>query len=592
MKYKNLTQLFFQQAELHPSEICCYADTATRRSEYKPQAWLWSVLAERVRLVAAALQEQGIAAGDKVGLFAETRAEWMLVDLAIISLGAVTVTIYPSSSVAELAFIIEDADLKAIFVEDKKLLSVLYEAGARTLNIFSIEEQEAVTSLGQLEEMGAMVEKALGRFQPAGLLAEGSDLVSIVYTSGTSGEPKGVLVTQNNLLSSLESIGHFLPVKEPDEGLLACLTSAHIFQRVAGQWYFLSVCRPIHFCSIEKLALGMKESKATVLLAVPLILERLRRKILQGIQELPEHRRKILEEALHCSLKLCNLRFETKNPFLRGFLFTTTSAVQKALLASLRDKFAPHLKLIVSGGAPLPTDLFLFFESLGLPVREGYGLTETMGPIVCNTLTKPKVGSAGQPMKGVSLRLTGEGEISFRGPMIFTGYQNKTEASRASFDAEGWFLTGDLGSIDEEGYLFITGRKKELIVTAGGKKISPSFVEEKLIRSPYLEHVLVFGEGQRWLVALVTLVHEKVVESFPEAGSSWEDFVTSSDIRDLVWAEIESLQAELPEYERVKRFLVLPQAFSKDKEELTHTLKLKRKVILKNYEKQVQGLFA
>jgi long-chain acyl-CoA synthetase len=605
LNYPNLPDLFFSQAHKNASKTATYHRVKELKGDHGFEETSWTSLAQKVSEIAAGLIGLDVQKQDHIGILSNTRIEWMMSDVAIMSAGAVTVSLYHTCTPEELVYLINDSNLKILFVEDKKqldkILKIIKETSLEGIVLIEHlpEKPQLDIPVIFLEELVESGRKTL--VQNQSLVSERyksiqvTDLATIIYTSGTSGQLKGVVISHENILQQLESIPYTVPIKAPAENsLLAFLPNAHVFQRIAGQWYFISQSCPVYFCSrIERVPQYLKDSKATIVLSVPMILERIRSKVMQQIEELPASSQTPLKAALSAAIELKRTEFTAQSFTIRYAAKTAHKILFELLLRKIKDKISPSLKAVISGGAPINEDTVLFFHAIGIYLVEGYGLTETTGIMTANSVKSLKLNSVGKPLKDVHIKTEEDGEILVSGKVVFNKYWNKPEETQEAL-SEGWFRTGDLGHIDKDGYLFITGRKKDLIINAGGKKISPVLIEECIKNSPFIDQIAVFGDKQKWLVALITLQREALIAKLLGQESemfNWEEFVLTDEVKNLVRTELEKLCLHLADYERVKKFKILPESFSQAKGELTHTMKLKRNVIAQNYSNEIDELY-
>lgn len=608
--YKSLPELFFKIAAENSNAVAAYYKETESRKEKAPFLPVtWNEFSQEVSSLAAGLLIMGLKQGQKVGILANTRFEWTASDIAIMSAGAITVSLYHTCTAEELLYLLNDSEQHFIFVEDKKQLEKISKIYKETKlqGIIIFEEKSENTynidipihSLKELSEIGRKkLEEDADFVKEIYESIEGKSVATIVYTSGTSGDSKGVILSHFNMLSQLEAIEYAVPINEHKKNsLLAFLTSAHIFQRIAGEWYFISQACPIYYCSrIERVGQYLKECPATVILSVPLILEKIRTKVTAQIDLMEPNLKAIVKGALSAAITLKKTELSARSETLRTIAKFAHKAIQKGVLKNIKDQISPTLRAVISGGAPISQDTIEFYHAIGIHLIEGYGLTETTGILCCNPVKKIQVGSVGRAFRGVELKIDSDGEILAKGDIIFQGYLNKPEATSECLTEDNWFKTGDIGRIDEEGNLFITGRKKDLIVTAGGKKISPALLEEKIKTSSLIDQIAVFGDKQKWLVALITLQKEAVIQAVKGqavqlSDDEWQALSQSAEVNELTEKELTIKCDGLAEYEKIRRFKILPDAFSHSKDEITHTMKVKRRVIEKNYASVIEQLY-
>jgi len=613
LTYQSLPSLFFTIAKQHASLVAAYyKQNESRKDDKTPFIEVsWENMADAVSALAAGLHDIGLKPQDKVGIMSNTCLEWTEADIAIMAAGGVTVSVYHTCSSEELLYLLNDSGQKFIFVEDKRQLDkllkvcensqlqgiIIFEADGISkdktnckLPIYSFDE---LIALGQnkLQENSLLLEAIYQQVQP-------NQLASIVYTSGTSGVLKGVMLTHLNILLQLQAIEHAVPIRGAslNHSLLAFLTSAHIFQRIAGEWYFISQACPVYYCNrIERVGQYLKECPASIILSVPLVLEKIKNKVLSQIENMDPSPRALIKSALNAAITLKKAELSLQSRFMRSIARNAHKMLYLSILKQIKEQISPSLKAVISGGAPLSAETIEFYHAIGIHLIEGYGLTETTGILCCNQVEKIQVGSVGKAFKGVEIKIAEDGEIWARGQVIFGGYLNKPEETSECMTEDGWFKTGDLGHLDREGNLFITGRKKDLIVTAGGKKVSPALLEEKIKSSSLIDQIAIFGDKRKWLVALITLQKDGVKQALKkevQTDDEWSALIESPELINLLEKELQTKCEGLAEYEKIKRFKILANPFSQAKDELTHTMKVKRRVIEKNYADLIESLYS
>jgi long-chain acyl-CoA synthetase len=539
----------------------------------------------RARLVTLALNAMGIQKGDRVALWSENRFEWMLADFGVLFAGAATVPLYTNASPAQATYILRDSGAKAIFVSNAALLdrALAAQKDAPELQfIFTFEKTgredgEKVFHLSQLEEKGAPVwetNQDLHRQLLEGVTAD--DLASIVYTSGTTGEPKGVMLTQGNLGSNVQACADRVELTRDDRAV-SFLPLCHIFERTTDYMYFFSGVTIAHVPDPKEAPAYIRDAKPTVLTGVPRFYEKLHEEIVRRATSNP------LKGAL-ARWGFRAARDYAEAAMNGGGKSTLRHRLADALVLSrVRAGLAP-LRLLISGGAPLHPDIGKFFHGAGFLLLEGYGLTET-SPVAClNPPERVKHGTVGKPLRGVEVKTEADGELLIRGPLVMKGYWNKEDATKEALPGDGWLRTGDLAEIDKDGYVRITGRKKELIVTAGGKNVAPRAVEERLAESPLVEQAVVFGDRKKFIAALIA----------PNAAALREKGVSdpsSAQAHALVEADIRPRMAGLADYEQVKKFALVAEPFSVENGLLTPTLKYRRAEIEKKHAAELDGLY-
>jgi long-chain acyl-CoA synthetase len=557
-------------------------------------AWVdvtYAAFTAQVVDVARGLVASGIEPGDRIALLSRTRYEWTLFDYAIVAAGAVTVPIYETSSAEQVAWILSDSGAKAAVVEDHRHAATVTGTEDAPAHVWRIVADadwpgavEALTTRGASVPAAAVHERRTA--------ARGDDLATLIYTSGTTGRPKGCELTHANLLAEVRTVITVLPeVLDGHGSLLLFLPLAHVFGKVVQCAVLDSRTVLGHSLDAKHLLDDLGTFQPTVLLAVPRVFEKVfhgaRRKAVDG------GKGKIFDAAAATAVawsKACDAGGPGAGLRLRRALFD--ALVYRRLRAALGG----HVRAAVSGSAPLTEHLGHFFRGVGVPVLEGYGLTETTAAISVNTMSAQRIGTVGRPIPGQTIRIADDGEILVRGPVVFRGYHGNPDAT-AEAVTDGWFHTGDVGELDEAGFLRITGRKKELIVTAGGKNVAPAVLEDRLRAHPLVGQVVVVGDGQPFIAALVTVDAEALPRwrrqhGKPEGDGSAADLVDDPELRGEIAAAVEEANRAVSRAEQIRKFRILPGDFTEEGGELTPTLKVRRSVVTSRYADDVAALYS
>jgi long-chain acyl-CoA synthetase len=536
----------------------------------------WSEADRAAREIAGGLRSLGLGLGDRVALLANTRWEWIAADVGILMAGGVTVPIYQSNLPDQVDYIVGDSGAKYVLVEDPGQHAKVGKA--RT--ILMSGRVDGVTTLSELRQAGqkwlasnpGVLEKVWEEIRP-------EHAFTIVYTSGTTGPPKGVVLTHKNIAFECRALEQVLSLDEDDEQLLF-LPLAHIFARILEWTAITRGCVTAFAEGIPELIANMREIRPTFMGAVPRVYEKAYMKIQAGFeaQRKTPAGKTIIDWALTVGRQLSREQQAGRAPTLP--LAIQWRLANRLVFHKVQATFGGRLRYFISGGAPLAREIGEFFHALGILVLEGYGLTETTAATNLNRPNAYKFGTVGQPIPGVSVKIAHDGEVLMRGDNILREYFGRPEDTHAALDGDGWFHSGDIGVIDEAGYLRITDRKKDLIVTAGGKNVAPQNLESALKAGcPFVSQVMVHGDQRPYLVALVT-VNEEVLAASGQ-----------SDARPLIQAAVDKLNAHLPSYETIKKIAVLPQDFSQETGELTPTLKVKRKFCSEKYKTLLDSLY-
>jgi len=571
-------------------------------SEKRGGKWVQISAAEfigRVRHIALGMAEGGIRPGDRVALISENRPEWSIVDLAILSAGAVTVPLYTTQSVDQIEYILRDSGARALMVSGGRILKHARKGFAHATNleqviVFDAESSqglESVASLESVERRGAEILSSNPRAFDE-LIARGKpdDLATIIYTSGTTGEPKGVMLTHANFISNVRSITVGLPISPADVSL-SVLPLSHIFERSVF-YVFCYVGVSVHYAaSIEQVGEFLREVRPTIMTAVPRLFEKVYHRIVKKGMSAGGLKSKIFARSLTIGQRYAELKYK-KQPVPLS-LKARHAVADRLVFTKWREGIGGRLRYFVSGGAPLSPTLSYSFLGAGVNILQGYGMTETC--IVCANRPEDNcVGSIGKPFAGIEVAIADDGEMMVRGPNVMLGYYGHPEATAATMK-DGWFATGDVGYQDDEGHLFITDRKKDLFKLSNGKYIAPQQLESLLKQSEFVNQVVVIGSSRKFPVALIVPDWEDLKSALRTAG---EDVAgTHADISrmpaavKLVQKDVTAITAHLADYERVRRIALLPEEFSIEKGEMTPTLKVKRAVIDQKYGDLVDDLY-
>ena len=554
-----------------------------------------------VESLALGLAALGVRRGDRVALLSENRYEWAVTDLATLGQGAVTVPIYPTLTAPQCQYILENSEAQVCVVSSaaqlEKLLAV---AGSlpRLATIVVMDPPPAardprVRSWATLLADGEKRRAAdPNGFRALADATKPNDLATIIYTSGTTGEPKGAMLTHDNIASNVAACLEQVDLR-PTDSCLSFLPLCHIFERMAGLYAMLAAgCTIAYARSVDTVAADAQEVRPTILCGVPRFFEKVYARVMENAGQQPPLRRAIFHWGLGVGQKMARLRFEGKTAGLwLGFVATIAD---RLVGQKVRERVGGRIKYCISGGAPLSPKLLEFFFAIGIPVLEGYGLTET-SPVIC--LTQPgreRPGAVGPPVPGTELRFGPEGEIQVKGPGVMQGYFRNDEATRAALK-DGWFHTGDVGYLDKEGFLRITDRLKDLLVTAGGKKVAPQPLEAKLKQSRWVSEAVMLGDQRPYCVALLVPNFANLEAEAKARGwgaGSHRELLRVAGVRSLYQGVVDELNAGLAPFETIKRFELLDRDLSAEAGELTPTLKVRRKIVSQTFAELIEGMYA
>jgi long-chain acyl-CoA synthetase len=570
----------------------------------KGEKWVilsYDHLYERVLMAARGLRKAGVRPGDRVAILSENRVGWAIADLGIQAARAVTVPIYATNTPEQIEYVLNHAEAKIVFVSNRlqyeKLLkvreqipgvelAVSYEQflGEKELPVYTLQQLSEIShplTVGERRDLEAEIE----RITP-------DDLIAIIYTSGTTGVPKGVMLTQFNMLFDacvgLSRLGGMAP----GEVFLSFLPLSHVLERTAGYHAALLSGAHVAFAeSVEKVVENIAEVRPTMMVSVPRLFEKIYSRIYENVHLMPAAKKRLFHWAVEIGREYVYCRYVRCEP--TGFLGVRYRLADRLIFRKIRQRFGGRLRSFISGGAPLDRTINEFMWIIGIPTFEGYGLTETSPALTLNALYENRFGSVGRALEQTELRTAEDGELLARGPQVMQGYYKNPEATAETI-RDGWLYTGDIARIDDDGYVYIVDRKKEIIVTAGGKNIAPQPIENELKLDKYISQAFVYGDRKPYLAALLTPNLERLLELAQQEKLNYfdaEDLVSSQRVRRLFEERIRQVNQGLPSYETIKKFVILPHDFSIEGGELTPTLKLKRKVIYEKYRERIEGLF-
>jgi len=553
------------------------------------ESWSGDDLIQKVHALAAAMGIGGIEKGDRIAIYAENRPEWHVVDFACQLFGAVSVPIFPNLPTDQIAFILSDSGCRWVFYSDavkRDLLEDLCRWMQKPPGLVAMDESarpEKGYTLDQLIGQGKKIvpnmpfEEFSGRVEP-------DDLSAILYTSGTTGQPKGVMLTHGNLASNMNVASEVYPGPGGEAEQCVCfLPLSHVFARTTCHT-FLNLGIALHYVpAIEELPEALAEVKPTVMASVPLVFERAFDRIQQMVEESSGGKKKIFEWAVGEGQKQVEKRLAGQEGF---FDSAKRLVADRLVFRKIQDRFGGRLQVVVSGGAALPSHIETFFQGVGIGIYQGYGLTETSPLLTINYPGSYKPGSVGVLGKGVELEIAPDGEVLARSPGLMRGYWNRDEATREVFDERGFFRTGDLGYLDQEGFLFITGRKKDLLVLADGSNIAPVPIEHLLAAAPIIQQAVVVGDGRPHLGALL-------IPDLDRLGlkGSREASVQKSEVLEPVREVVRTVNRLLAKHEQIYNFRLLSSIFTVETGELTPTLKVRRPVVMERYRAEIDDLY-
>jgi long-chain acyl-CoA synthetase len=565
-------------------------DVALRSGE---QVQTWQELAAQVNRIAGGLASLGVEKGDAVALMLANRPEFIACDLAAVALGAVPFSIYQTSSPEQIAYVVGDAEASVAIVEASYLED--FERAREDLpnveHMIVLDGQGGTETLAQLEDRNPDFDASV-----PGSAVGPDDLLTLIYTSGTTGPPKGVQLTHRNLLTLVASVDDLVPFPENGGRVISWLPAAHIAERGAN--YYLPVVKglEIHICpDPREIVQFLPQARPTWFFAVPRVWEKLKAGLEAMLAGLPDEQRKPAERGFEAALE--KVRLEQRGEPVPEETASAAQAADGQMFAALRHQLGLDEAVAVSvGAAPTPVEVLEFFHAIGIPVGELWGMSETCGVATCNPPERIKLGTVGPPLPGVELKLAEDGEVLVRSAANMPGYRNMPAKTAETIDSEGWLHTGDIGELDEDGYLRIVDRKKELIINAAGKNMSPASIESKLkAASPLIGQVVAVGDGRRYNVALIVLDSDYAPAWAQSQGiedAELEKLAEHDAVQDAIDAAVAAANQRMARVEQIKKFKVLPAEWVPGGDELTPTMKLKRKPIERKYEAEIEALYA
>ncbi len=594
MSARTLTELFFDAVEKyggHPAAFRYKADGTWHAVTHREAR-------ERVEALAMGLRELALGAGDKVAILSETRLDWTLADYACLCIRATDVPIYPTLPANQVEYILRDSGAAAVFcstaAQVEKIQSV--RAGLPALrNVIVFDPAAAgggVIALADVEKKGKTAAAKYPRLKEDALTVRPDDLATLIYTSGTTGQPKGVMLSHGNICSNVNACVAVLRASE-DDSCLAWLPLSHILERMV-EYYFFDVGVTISFAeSVDTVAQNLLDVHPTIVAGVPRLYEKVYARVLENALSGSALKRRIFLWAKRVGEAWTAHR-------LAGVPVPLTLRLRHALadrlvFAKLRARTGGRVKFFVSGSAPLAAEVARFFFSAGLPVIEGYGLTETSPVLTLTPLDRPRLGAVGKPIPGVQIKIASDGEILAKGPNIMRGYYNKPDETREAIDADGWFHTGDIGELDADGYLKITDRKKDLLKTAGGKYIAPQPIENTVRLNKFVASAVVLGDMRKFPIILIVPNFENLERWAKERGlayASHADLIRLADVKAKMEREVMGGLRDLAKFEMPKKVVLLERDFTIESGELTPSLKVKRRQVEKNYREMIDRVYA
>lgn len=604
---KTLVDIFWQRVKNEPER-----PAIMRKVDGAYKQVIWREHGRIVELIAGGLLNLGVKPNEQVAIISQTRAEWTWVDFAIMSCGAATVPIYPTLAQVEANYLLTHSDAVGIFVENRPQLVKILAARALPPNLRFIvliegeldrvHDKLRLLSFADILEDGEVYLKAHPDELPkriSSIMPE--QFATIVYTSGTTGIPKGAMLLHSNIYAVCKAIADAERFNENDL-MLSFLPLSHVYERICTELFAVYKGIAVAFAeSMDTVPQNMVEVKPTLLTGVPRFFEKAYQRIQLEIRNLPKPQQYLIRWALSLGKRAFKYRqslnnganSQHANSIVDHIYDTELRVADRLVFSKIRRRFGGRIRAMGSGAAPLSEEVQNFFQVIGLPILEGYGLTETAAPAFCNVLADNRFGTVGRALPGVIAKIADDGEIMLKGPTIFSGYYKNDQATREAF-VDGWFLTGDIGEIDADGFLRIKDRKKDIIISAGGKHIAPQYLENLFKGDSLISHVVVYGDRRKFISALVTLNKDGLIsfaQSNQIAGKDYAQLTREPLVIEAVSKTIDEKNASLANFERIRKFTILPQDLSIEADELTPTLKVKRKIVTDRYKEVLDSFY-
>ncbi|PYO92524.1 MAG: long-chain fatty acid--CoA ligase [Gemmatimonadetes bacterium] len=596
MNRGTLTQLFFTTVDRHAGLAAAF------RSKVGG-AWVSITHREtldRVQAISLGLRELGIQPGDKVAIISENRPEWALTDYACLCARATDVPIYPTLTPQQTEYILRDSESVAAFVSTQaqvdKVLQVKGQLpGLKHVIVFdggAAAQRPGALSLTAVEAKGRAVAAQHPNWRAEALSVGPEDLATLIYTSGTTGDPKGVMLSHYNIWSNVQACLQMIPIGSGDE-CLSMLPLSHSYERMVDYTLFQAGVIINYAESFDTVAANLGEVKPTVVLSVPRLYEKVYARVLENALSGSAIKRTIFFWAKRAGEQWASMSLAGMS--IPAGLALKKKIADRLVFAKLRARTGGRIRFFVSGAAPLSADIAKFFYSAGLPVIEGYGLTESSPVLTFNPLDRIKLGTVGRAIPGVELKIASDGEILARGPNIMQGYYKLPDATRETVDADGWLHTGDIGELDSDGYLKITDRKKELLKTAGGKYIAPQPIEMAVKRNKFVANAMLYGDRRKFPVILIVPNFENLERWAHERSLAYgtrAELIQLADVRAKIEREVMSMLPQLAKFETPKKVVLIEKDFTIESGELTPTLKIKRRVVEQHYKDQIDAAYS
>jgi long-chain acyl-CoA synthetase len=563
---------------------------------------------QKVRVIFYGLTKLGIQPQDKVAILGQTSKEWHFFDLGALAARAIVTPVYPTYMAEEVQYILNNSETKILVLENEAQFQKILEIQNELSHLKSIVALKEISEASVKKLSDKIIFQSYQQFIDSGALeaqnspklfeasieaSDPNDIASIIYTSGTTGDPKGAVITQHAFVVMLNNVYSSLKTNIlPNDRTLTFLPLSHVFGRCDSMLNLVFELECVYAESLDKVVDNMAVAKPTILLAVPRIFEKVYAKILENVGKENELKQKVFDWALHASTAYYEKINHDKSP--STFEILQKNLAYKLVFEKVYNRFGGRVRFLVSGGAPLSPDIMRFLQNANLTILEGYGLTETIAPCILNPPVRQIPGAIGLPLGDVQVKFAEDGEIMLKTEALFSGYYKNESGTKEAFK-DGWFLTGDIGELTNDGYIKITDRKKDIIITSAGKNVAPQKIENSLKLQKHISNAMVVGDQRKFLVAIISIDREAFLEELSSLGIegtlTYEELAQEHKIYEVIDAEIHAVNKELASFESIKGFYIAPSEFSEANGQITPSLKLKKKVILKTYMKEIDALY-
>ncbi|MFZ5517297.1 MAG: AMP-dependent synthetase/ligase [Candidatus Zhuqueibacterota bacterium] len=592
--FQSVPHMLFNTIEKYPAKIALQFKRGGSLKHYT-----YVEFGEKIQHLTHGLAVVGLQPGDKIAILSNNRPEWAIADFASLSLRAVVVPIYQTLPANQIAYILNDSETRAIFVENEEQYNKIAEIKSKLPGLEFIftfqpidDNEQGLKTFQELIELGqAHRQENPGFFDQSLDAIESNEICSMVYTSGTTGNPKGVMLHHKGFITDIVNADARLNIQESDI-FLSFLPLSHLYERLAGHWTPMYKGATIHYSqSIETVIDDLAEARPTVIVSVPRLFEKVAARVVEQVEHSSPVKRKIFYWALRTGRTYHDQKIDGKLGFIMKRRY---KLADKLVFQKIKQKLGGRLRYPIAGGAPLAVDTLKFFESLDMQIIEGYGMTETHLIITLTPFGKSRYGSCGKPIEGVEVKIADDGEVLVRGITVMAGYFKRPDWTAEVIDKDGWLHTGDVGHLDEENYLYLTDRKKNIIITSSGKNIASAPIENRIKASKYIEEICLIGNNRKFICALVVPNFEAVQKWAKQHRIDYFDnkeLVEHQDVKNLLWHEVDYYQRDFARFEKIKKIAILSEPFSIDKGELTPSLKIKRNVVEEHYKHLIDKIY-